>query len=55
MEEKENVTKITVKNAVYVADAVFPEDARETACDKIQRLIMDSLKFHSPDFRDTPE
>lgn len=47
MEESSRVTKITLKNTVFIAEAVFADDAKETACDKIKRLIKNSLKFPS--------
>ena len=55
MDDKTNVTKIVIKNTVFIADAVFTEDARETACDKIKRLIKNSLEYPSESIQDTSE
>ena len=52
MEEDTHVTKITLKNTVFIAEAVFADDARETACDKIKRLIKNSLKIPSANIQD---
>jgi hypothetical protein len=53
MEEKGNVTKIILKNTVFIAEAAFSEDAKETACDKMKRLIINSLKYPSASIQDT--
>ena len=55
MDDNDNVTKMTLKNTVFIVEAEFSDDAKETACDKIKRLITDSLKFHSSSNRDKPE
>ena len=55
MDGNNNVTKITIKNTEFIAEAVFAEDARETACDKIKRLITDSLKYNIESIQDTLE
>ena len=55
MEEDTSVTKITLKNTVFIAEAVFADDAKETACDKIKRLIKNSLEYPSESIQDTSE
>ena len=52
MDDKTNVTKMVIKNTVFIADAVFTEDAKETACDKIKRLIKNSLELTSASIQD---
>ena len=51
MEDK--VTKIVIKNTEFIAEAAFSKDAKETARDKIKRLIKNSLKFPSASIQDT--
>ena len=55
MEEDTRVTKITLKNTVFIAEAVFADDAKETAYDKIKRLIKNSLELTSASIQDTSE
>ena len=55
MEEDTRVTKITLKNTIFIAEAVFADDAKETACDKIKRLIKNSLELTSASIQDTSE
>lgn len=55
MDGKNNVTKITIKNTEFIAEAVFAEDARETACEKVKRLIANSLKNSVESIQDTSE
>ena len=44
-----------LKNTVFIAEAVFADDAKETACDKIKRLIKNSLELTSASNQDTSE
>jgi hypothetical protein len=53
MEDNTNITKLTLRNTDFIAEAAFSEDAKETACDKIKRLIKNSLEFPSASIQDT--
>lgn len=37
-------TEMTVGNTLFTVISVQGESAKETACDKVKKLIMDSLK-----------